>query len=59
LVQRPDDREEVIGRRLETYQKETQPAIDYYSRQARLLHVNGDQTPEKVAAEIAAKLLLP
>ena len=59
LVQRPDDREEVIDRRLETYQKETQPAIDYYSRQERLLHVNGDQTPEKVAAEIASKLLLP
>jgi adenylate kinase family enzyme len=49
----------VIGRRLETYQKETQPAIDYYSRQERLLHVNGDQSPEKVAAEIASKLLLP
>lgn len=56
LVQRPDDQEEVIRRRLDTYQKETQPAIDYYLRQGRLMRVNGDQPPEKVAAEIESKL---
>jgi adenylate kinase len=59
LVQRPDDEEEVIYRRLDTYQKETQPAIDYYARQSRLLRVNGNQTPEKVAAEIESKLGSP
>jgi adenylate kinase len=57
LVQRPDDQEDVIRRRLETYQKETQPAIDYYLRQGRLIRINGDQTPEKVAAEIESKLV--
>jgi len=56
LVQRPDDKEEVIQRRLETYQNETQPAIDYYSAQGRLIRIDGAQTPEKVAAEIEAKL---
>ena len=56
LVQRPDDQPKVIRRRLDTYQKETQPAIDYYLRQGRLLRVNGNQTPEKVAAEIESKL---
>jgi adenylate kinase len=56
LVQRPDDKEEVIRRRLETYQNETQPAIDYYSAQDRLIHIDGAQTPEKVAAEIESKL---
>jgi adenylate kinase len=59
LVQRPDDKEEVIQRRLNTYRKETQPAIDYYVRQGRLLRVNGDQTPEKVAAQIESKLGSP
>lgn len=56
LVQRADDKEEVIRRRLETYQKETQPVIEYYARQGRLLQVNGDQRPDKVAAEIESKL---
>ncbi len=56
LVQRPDDREEVVSQRLETYRKETQPAIDYYERDGRLLRINGDQTPEKVTADVAAKL---
>jgi adenylate kinase len=56
LVQRPDDREEVIRQRFETYQKETQLAVDHYARQGHLIHINGDQTPEKVAAEINSKL---
>lgn len=56
LVQRPDDKEEVILRRLETYEKETQPVIDAYSRQTRLIRINGAQTPEQVAAEIESKL---
>jgi len=56
LVQRPDDKEEVIRRRLDTYQKETLPAIEHYARQGRLVRVNGDQPPEKVAAELEAKI---
>jgi adenylate kinase len=59
LVQRPDDKEEVIRRRLDTYQKETVPAIEYFARQGRLKRVNGGQPPEKVAAEIEAKLAAP
>jgi adenylate kinase len=59
LVQRPDDKEEVIRRRLETYHEETQPAIDYYQRQGRLVRINGAQTPEQVAAEIESKLGSP
>ena len=59
LVQRPDDKEDVIRQRLETYQKETQPVIEYYAGQGRLVHVNGDQPPDKVAAEIESKLTSP
>ena len=59
LVQRADDKEEVIRRRLDTYQKETVPAIEYYASQGRLERVNGDQPPEKVAAEIESKLAAP
>jgi adenylate kinase len=38
LLQRPDDREEVIGKRLEVYEAQTKPLIDYY-KAAGLLHV--------------------
>ncbi|MGA9025106.1 MAG: adenylate kinase, partial [Steroidobacteraceae bacterium] len=30
LLQRPDDREEVIGKRLEVYEAQTKPLIEYY-----------------------------
>jgi adenylate kinase len=56
LVQRADDKEEVIRQRLEIYQKQTQPVIEYYARQGHLVRVDGNQPPEKVAAEIEAKL---
>jgi adenylate kinase len=59
LVQRPDDQPEVVRSRLDTYQKQTQPTIDYYARQGRLVRVNGDQTPTQVAAEIESKLAFP
>lgn len=38
LVQRPDDKEEVIGKRLEVYDAQTKPLIKYYS-EAQLLRV--------------------
>jgi adenylate kinase len=56
LVQRPDDKEDVIRQRLETYQEETRPVIEYYARQGRLMRVNGNQPPDSVAAEINSKL---
>ncbi len=40
LIQRPDDREEVIGKRLEVYEAQTKPLIDHY-RGAGLLRVVG------------------
>ena len=40
LIQRPDDREEVIGKRLEVYEAQTKPLIDHY-RSAGLLRVVG------------------
>jgi adenylate kinase len=34
LVQREDDREETIRKRLEVYEKQTRPLVDYYSKWA-------------------------
>lgn len=40
LVQRRDDTEEVVRRRLEIYQQETKPLLDYYAKQGVLLEFN-------------------
>jgi adenylate kinase len=41
LIQRPDDRPEVIRERLMAYEKQTRPLVDYYSRQGVLKVVDG------------------
>jgi adenylate kinase len=41
VVQRPDDTEEAVLRRLELYDTETVPIIDYYGQQDRLSAVDG------------------
>ena len=52
LVQRKDDKEEVISERLRSYQRQTVPLVDYYRQQGRLLGVNGELPVEQVMAEI-------
>ena len=47
-VQRPDDKQEVIGKRLTEYAKNTAPVIDYYSSQKRMIEVNAADDPEVV-----------
>lgn len=42
LVQRPDDREETIEKRLKVYNEETTPLIDYYGKKGNLVRVSGD-----------------
>jgi len=34
LIQRPDDKEEVIGKRIEVYEAQTKPLIQYYEAPA-------------------------
>ncbi|MFY9559698.1 MAG: adenylate kinase [Terriglobales bacterium] len=52
LVQRNDDREEVIRPRLEAYETQTKPVADYYQARGRLIPLNADRTIDEVAAEI-------
>ncbi|HEY6308469.1 MAG TPA: adenylate kinase [Candidatus Angelobacter sp.] len=51
LVQRKDDREEVISKRLQEYAAQTLPLVDYYRRRGRLFEINGELPPERVTAE--------
>jgi len=52
LTQRADDRQEKVRVRLETYERETAPLLDYYQRTRRLHRVDGTQSPEDIYADI-------
>jgi adenylate kinase len=52
VVQRSDDKPEAIKQRLETFERDTFPLLSFYEQRNLLVKVNGDQTVEKVAADI-------
>ncbi|HID79006.1 MAG TPA: adenylate kinase [Aquifex aeolicus] len=56
VIQRDDDREEVIKKRLEVYRKQTQPLVDYYRQKGNLEVVDASQSPDEVYREILTKL---
>ena len=52
LYQRADDRPEAVRRRLEVYQEQTAPLIDYYASQGKLHRVNGQQPIDQVTNDL-------
>ncbi len=56
LVQRPDDTEEVIRKRLETYYRQTEPVVEYYKARRTVHDIDADGDPDSVAAVIFGKL---
>lgn len=52
VVQRDDETETAIAKRLSTYEEKTAPLVDYYKRENLLVEINGNQNPEKVFDEL-------
>lgn len=52
LYQRNDDTAETVRNRLQVYQEQTQPLIDYYRERGLLRKVNGDQDVDAVTSEV-------
>jgi adenylate kinase len=52
VVQREDDTEAAIRRRLELYERETAPLIAWYAAQGMLAAINGMGPPDDVAARL-------
>ena len=52
LIQRPDDREEVIGPRLQAYEKQTAPLVAYYSRRGLLHTIDASKSVEEVSRQV-------
>ena len=53
LYQRDDDLPETVRQRLEVYQGQTSPLVDYYRKRGNLREIEGDQPIDDVAADIA------
>lgn len=52
LFQRPDDTSEAVSNRLEVYQKQTAPLVDYYKEKGLLKDIDGTNDIDVVFAEI-------
>ena len=64
LIQRDDDKEETVRKRLDVYQKQTRPLVDYYSAWAatgdaqapRYARISGTGSVEEITARALAAL---
>ena len=56
LMQRDDDNEQTISRRLRVYEDQTQPLIEYYERQGKLATVPGSGEVTEILRRIIEAL---
>lgn len=62
LVQREDDKEETVRKRLEVYHQQTKPLVNFYSdmvqqgNEIRVIKVNGEEPMETIKLEVLAML---
>jgi len=54
LIQRDDDKPEVIKNRLRVYHEQTEPLIDYYDQQGLMRRIDGTRNPTEVHDHIRA-----
>jgi adenylate kinase len=52
LIERADDREEVVRKRLDTYEQQTKPLVEFYRQRGALLEVNGEQAAEELTRQL-------
>jgi adenylate kinase len=56
LLQREDDREETVRRRLEVYREQTEPIVDYYRDRGLLRPIEAIGTEDEVTARILSAI---
>jgi adenylate kinase len=56
LVQREDERPQVVKNRLMVYQKQTAPLIDYYKRKKLLVEIDASPSIKDIHAEVMRTL---
>ena len=58
MYQRDDDKPETIQHRLDVYESQTSPLIEYYKGHAILKEVDGDRPVDEVYADVKTLLAL-
>jgi adenylate kinase len=56
LVQREDDKPETVAKRLDVYEQQTAPLIEYYRRAGKLIEVDALKPVDDVTKELISKL---
>ena len=56
LVQRADDKPETVSSRLKVYHEQTQPLIEFYTKEGVLQRIDGTKSPKEVFAAITEVL---
>jgi len=56
LIQRHDDRPKIVARRLKLFHKETEPVLNYFRRQNKLIEIDGEKSIADVARELLRKV---
>ncbi|MBI3667086.1 MAG: adenylate kinase [Acidobacteria bacterium] len=59
LVMRTDDREEVIRGRLECYERDTRPVVDYFRQQGQAIHEIDGSLPAEAISDRLCRILSP
>ena len=52
LTQRIDDKPEAVKKRLEVYKKQTEPLIEYFTNQGKILNINAFPKIEEIAEKV-------
>ncbi|ONI44344.1 adenylate kinase [Epulopiscium sp. SCG-B10WGA-EpuloA2] len=52
LIQREDDKEETVKKRLKIYHDQTSPLIDYYKKQNKLVNIDGIGSVEEISLRV-------
>jgi adenylate kinase len=56
LIQRKDDKPEVIKKRLEVFLKENESLLDFYKREGKLIQIDGNGNKDQVFERIKKRL---
>jgi adenylate kinase len=56
VIQRLDDREDVVRQRLATYHEQTRPVIEFYRRRGQLLELDGSKQIDEVQRDLLGLL---
>lgn len=56
VAQRPDDTEATVAERLKVYHDQTEPLIEYYAKQGKLIEIDGSGEIEDIFKNVLAEL---